>query len=302
MSGPVDSHKRFRAAPVAAVAAGIVFALAAVALATAAVQAARPSGDQRAPQTAKPQSLAQTPIAVPGPVVALAPSPLQRRIVVIDAGHGGQDSGAQGDDVLEKDVNLAAALALKARLERSGLYRVVLTRSADIHVPLERRVEIARGVNADLFISLHADAGADAGLRGASAYTLSEKGAERVAKTTAADDLVVRTVGRGRDKAVGQIVLDLTQRSTKTRSAAFADVLLEKVGRAAPLLNRSHRDGGFMVLLAPETPAVLLEMGFITNPADERMLTRAADRDRLVDAVGDAIDTYFQEQLQVALG
>jgi N-acetylmuramoyl-L-alanine amidase len=101
---------------------------------------------------------------------------------------------------------------------------------------------------------------------------------------------------------VGQIVLDLTQRSTKTRSAAFAEVLLEKVGQAAPLLNRSHRDAGFMVLLAPETPAVLLEMGFITNPADEQMLTSSADRERLVDAVGDAIDAYFQRQLRVALG
>jgi N-acetylmuramoyl-L-alanine amidase len=222
--------------------------------------------------------------------------------VVIDAGHGGADAGAHGSAALEKDITLAAAKALKARLESGGLYTVVLTRGGDTHVPLERRVQIARAAEADLFISLHADAGVDADLRGASAYTLSEKGAERVAKTMTKDDLVVRAVGPGRDKAVGQIVLDLTQRSTKTRSAAFADVLLEKVGRETPLLNRSHRDAGFMVLLAPEVPAVLLEMGFITSPADERMLTRSGDRERLVDAVADAIDVYFQQQLRVALG
>jgi N-acetylmuramoyl-L-alanine amidase len=302
MSGPVDSSKRFRAAPVAAVAAGIVVALAAAALATAAVEAARPAGGLAAPQPAPPTTLAPAPIAVPGAVVALAPSPTRRRVVVIDAGHGGADAGAHGSAALEKDITLAAAKALKARLESGGLYTVVLTRGGDTHVPLERRVQIARAAEADLFISLHADAGVDADLRGASAYTLSEKGAERVAKTMTKDDLVVRAVGPGRDKAVGQIVLDLTQRSTKTRSAAFADVLLEKVGRETPLLNRSHRDAGFMVLLAPEVPAVLLEMGFITSPADERMLTRSGDRERLVDAVADAIDVYFQQQLRVALG
>ncbi len=302
MSGPVDSNKRFRAASVAVVTAGIVVALAAAALATAAVEAARPTAAPSVPRPTPPTAVAQAPIAVPGPVVALAPAANRRRIVVIDAGHGGVDAGAHGGTAREKDITLAAAKALKARLESSGRYTVVLTRGGDSHIPLERRVQIARAAEADLFISLHADAGADAGLRGASAYTLSEKGAQRVAKGPAADDLVVRTVGPGRDKAVGQIVLDLTQRSTKTRSAAFAEVLLEKVGRETPLLSRSHRDAGFMVLLAPEVPAVLLEMGFLTSPADERLLTRPADRQRLVDAIGDAIDAYFQQELRVALG
>lgn len=299
MSGPADIKKRFRAAPVAAVAAGIAVALAAAALAAAAVEAVRPASKLAASQ---PTRFAPAPIAVPEPVETVAPSPDHRRVVVIDAGHGGQDVGAHGGAAREKDLTLASAQALKARLESSGLYRIVLTRDADVFVPLERRVQIARGARADLFISLHADAGSDADLRGASAYTLSEKGAERVAKVLATDDLIVRTVGPGRDKAVGQIVLDLTQRSTKTRSAAFAELLLDKVGQAAPLLNRSHRDGGFMVLLAPETPAVLLEMGFITNPGDERLLTRSSDRQRMVDAVADAIDDYFQKQVRLALG
>jgi N-acetylmuramoyl-L-alanine amidase len=276
-----------------------------VALATAAVEASRPAATSKitvGEAGGRSSEVDQAPIVVPGPIVAVAPSLTRRRVVVVDAGHGGADAGAHGGHAQEKDVTLAAARSLKTRLERSGLYRVVLTRDADAYVPLERRVDIARQAQADLFISLHADAGADGDLRGASAYTLSEKGAERVAKMAASDDLIVRTVGPGRDKAVGQIVLDLTQRSTKTRSAAFAEVLLEKVGRTAPLLNRSHRDAGFMVLLAPEVPAVLLEMGFMTSAADERLLTRSGDRQRMIDAVGDAIDTFFQEQIRVALG
>ena len=252
------------------------------------------------------------PLATPLKVIAQGPasprnlvkvstdSIKRRRVVVIDAGHGGKDPGAQGANAREKDVTLSAAKALKARLEASGAYRVVLTRDSDVYVPLEGRVQIARRADADLFISLHADAGADTATRGASAYTLSEKGADRVGEVLGKEDLFVLTSGAGRDKAVGQILLDLTQRSTKNRSAAFAEVLLEKVSAETPLLRRSHRDAGFMVLLAPEVPAVLLEMGFITSPDDERFLTTAGDRERLVDAVGDAIDAFFQQPVRLA--
>jgi N-acetylmuramoyl-L-alanine amidase len=244
--------------------------------------------------------VAQT-AASPRNLVKLSTDSLKRRrVVVIDAGHGGKDPGARGANAREKDVTLSAAKALKARLEASGAYRVVLTRDSDVYVPLEGRVQIARRADADLFISLHADAGADTATRGASAYTLSEKGADRVGEVLGKEDLFVQTSGAGRDKAVGQILLDLTQRSTKNRSAAFAEVLLEKVSAETPLLRRSHRDAGFMVLLAPEVPAVLLEMGFITSPDDERLLTTAADRERLVDAVGDAIDAFFQQPVRLA--
>ncbi len=236
-----------------------------------------------------------------GVLKASAVTPIKRRrVIVIDAGHGGKDPGARGAHAIEKDITLAAAKALKARLEDSGDYRVVLTRNSDVYVPLEGRVQIARGADADLFISLHADAGADTATRGASAYTLSEAGADRAARIIGTDGLFTQASGPGRDKAVGQILLDLTQRSTKNRSAAFAEVLLEKVGNETPLLRRSHRDAGFMVLLAPEVPAVLLEMGFITSPEDEKLLTTASDRDRLIRAVGDSIDAFFQQQIQLA--
>lgn len=221
-----------------------------------------------------------------------------KKVIVIDAGHGGKDPGSLGANVFEKDVTLAAAKALKARLERTGRFQVVLTRETDTFIPLEGRVQIARRADADLFISLHADSGPDVGTRGASVYTVSDKGAERVGLVLDKDDWLMKANMPGRDRAVSQILLDLSQRATKNRSAAFAQLLLASVGEETPLLRRSHRDAGFIVLLAPDVPAVLLEMGFITNPEDEAFLTTKASRNRLVDAVGDSIEAYFSAGLR----
>jgi N-acetylmuramoyl-L-alanine amidase len=221
-----------------------------------------------------------------------------KKVIVIDAGHGGKDPGSLGASVYEKDVTLAAAKALKARLEKSGRFQVVMTRETDTFIPLEARVQIARRADADLFISMHADSGPDVATRGASVYTLSEKGTERVARVLEKDDWLMKASLPGRDRAVSQILLDLSQRATKNRSAAFAQLLLERVGEETTLLRRSHRDAGFIVLLAPDVPAVLLEMGFITNVDDERLLSNAASRARVVNAVGDAIESYFAAQVR----
>ena len=226
-------------------------------------------------------------------------SPLRmKKVIVIDAGHGGKDPGSLGANVYEKDVTLAAAKALKARLERTGRFQVVLTRETDTFIPLEGRVQIARRADADLFISLHADSGPDVSTRGASVYTVSDKGAERVGLVLSKDDWLMKANMPGRDRAVSQILLDLSQRATKNRSAAFAQLLLANVGEETTLLRRSHRDAGFIVLLAPDVPAVLLEMGFITNPEDEAFLTTKASRERLVGAVGDSIEAYFSAGLR----
>jgi N-acetylmuramoyl-L-alanine amidase len=215
-----------------------------------------------------------------------------KRTIVIDAGHGGHDPGAHGAEVFEKDINLAAALALKARLERTGRYKVVLTRDADVYIPLADRVRIAQHAGADLFISLHSDSGPAPDVRGASVYTLSDKAAMRATKFVSREDWFMKASLTG-DRGVRDILFDLTQRATKNRSAAFAETLVGHIDGHAPLLRRSHRDAGFEVLLAPDVPAVLLEMGFVSNPADEAMLRDPARRDRLINAVGDSIDDYF---------
>lgn len=238
------------------------------------------------------------PTTVSAPIKASAAR--LKKVIVIDAGHGGKDPGSSGASTAEKDVTLAAAKALKAKLEKSGRYTVVMTRQSDTFVPLEARVQIARRADADLFISLHADSGPDAATRGASVYTLSEKGTERVARVLEKDDWLMKANLPGRDRAVSQILLDLSQRATKNRSAAFAETLLQSVGEETVLLRRSHRDAGFIVLLAPDIPAVLLEMGFITNIDDEKLLRTSAGRGRLMDAVADSIESYFTTETRLA--
>ncbi|MDQ8028784.1 MAG: N-acetylmuramoyl-L-alanine amidase [Brevundimonas sp.] len=224
-----------------------------------------------------------------------APRPAERPLIYIDAGHGGRDPGALGAQAKEADVTLAAALALKQELERSGRYRVRLTRDSDVYVGLNRRPAIARQAGADLFISLHADAIADPATRGASVYTLSEQGAGRAVREITRDENWHRSLNLpGRDASVDRILLDMTQRATQNRSAVLARSLLGEIEAANhPLLRRSHRDAGLAVLLSPDVPAVLLEMGYITNPEDERLLTDPRARRRLMRAVAAGIDAYF---------
>lgn len=221
----------------------------------------------------------------------------QRPLIVIDAGHGGHDPGARGHERNESEITLAAAIALRDELNRTGRYRVLMTRETNVYVGLGQRVRIARQADADLFISLHADAGADPATRGASVYTLSEQGASRaVREVTRSEDWHRDLHLPGRDPSVDRILLDMTQRATQNRSAQFARVLLSHIEEADhPLLRRSHRDAGFAVLLAPDVPAVLLEMGFMTNPDDERALADTRRRQRLMRAVAEGIDRYFSQ-------
>ena len=232
-----------------------------------------------------------------------APARKDKPLIVIDAGHGGRDPGAMGATNRESALTLAAAQALKAELERTGRYRVLLTRTNDTYVDLYQRVRIARRADADLFISLHADAGADPATRGASVYTLSEQGASRaVREVTRGDDWHRDLHLPGRDPSVDRILLDLTQRATQNRSAQFARTLLSGLESAEhPMLRRSHRDAGLAVLLAPDVPAVLLEMGFITNPDDERLLADERRRRRMMRSVADSIDRYFRGGSEAAL-
>lgn len=249
--------------------------------------------------------MTSAPTTAPTPQIRTQFLPVKRpalplkKVVVIDAGHGGKDAGAQGTAGYEKDINLAAALTLADQLGRSGRYKVVLTRSSDAYIPLETRVRIAQRAGADLFISLHSDSAPETNLKGASVYTLSDKASQRATKFVSRDDWFMKASLTG-DQGVRDILFDLTQRATRNRSAVFAQTLVSNIEGRAPMLRHSHRDAGFMVLLAPDVPAVLLEMGFVNNPEDEARLRDPAARTRLMRAVAGAIDTHFGEPLTVA--
>jgi N-acetylmuramoyl-L-alanine amidase len=222
-----------------------------------------------------------------------------KKVVVVDAGHGGRDVGASGAVGFEKDVNLAAALTLADQLSKTGRYKVVLTRTSDVYVPLEDRVRVAQRAGADLFISLHSDSAPETNLKGVSVYTLSDKASQRATKFVSRDDWFMKASLTG-DQGVRDILFDLTQRATRNRSAVFAQTLVSSIEGKAPMLRHSHRDAGFMVLLAPDVPAVLLEMGFVNNPEDEARLRDPGARARLMRAVTGAIDAHFGEQMKLA--
>lgn len=235
------------------------------------------------------------------PVPSLAPDKdTQKLVIVIDAGHGGVDPGAQGaGGTFEKTVTLAAAKHLSKLLGQRGRYDVVLIRDSDETIRPDKRESLARQASADLFISLHADAIASSKVRGASVYTLSEQGTARSATLAKSqgDYHVYDLDLQEYDPVVSDILFEKAQQMTTTESMRFAEMLIEYLGPKTPMLNRSHRTGDLRVLLAPDVPAVLLEMAFISNPKDEANLKSPVWRDRAMTAVADAIDAYFDDRL-----
>ncbi|MEJ0024173.1 MAG: N-acetylmuramoyl-L-alanine amidase [Alphaproteobacteria bacterium] len=248
-----------------------------------------------APVTDEPPA-AEAPVAEPS--VLLDPSPTfvpktGRKIVVIDPGHGGQDPGALGKSLgQEKDYNLAAGLALREQLQNRG-YQVFMTRTTDVFLPLGDRVKVARDRHADLFISLHSDADPKGLAKGATVYTLSQRGVQRTRTLMDRQDWNVADVGDA-GGAAKSILLDLTQRETKDHSARFADALIDRLQGAAPLTRGTPVNAGFFVLLAPDVPAVLLEMGYVTQKDDEKRLADPAARRTLMSAVAASVDDYFE--------
>jgi len=257
------------------------------------------------PQNSDPYGVTQKPtritqITKPNNVGIGVTKDRLRKTIVIDAGHGGHDPGASGAGSNEKHITLAVALALKDKLEKSGGYKVILTRDGDHYVDLSQRVKVARTADADLFISLHADSGdKNPNVRGASIYTLSESGTERAAKKALAKgDWAL--ADQSSDQMVNRILIDLNQRATKNRSAIFAQLVLDNIRAETVLLKSTHRKAGFMVLLAPDVPAILLEMGFLTNPQDEAQLNSQAYRLRMASNLAKAIDQYFSAEIRQA--
>lgn len=213
----------------------------------------------------------------------------ERRVVVIDAGHGGHDPGATGrGGTHEETVTLAAARELRRQLIATGRYDVFLTRDGDAYRTLQQRVQVAADVRADLFLSLHADSvPTNSNARGAAVYTLNDRAEGR------ARNMALQEEARSGQADVNNILVSLELRMKRNQSSAFAEVLLDNLRSAGPLLGNPHRQENFYVLLDSRVPAVLLEMGFLSNRSDEANLTSPAMRRRQMTAVSEAIDSYF---------
>ena len=221
----------------------------------------------------------------------------RRPIIVIDAGHGGRDSGAIGaKGTYEKTITLKASQELERQLSASGQYEVILTRSDDQYVDHEERIRIARAGKGDLFISVHADSIKSSSIRGASVYTLSDKSKKRSKGIVDSQNWIMDVDLTEQSDPVGDILVDLAQRKTSSQSELFADLLVSNLSQSTRLIGNTHRRAGYFVLLAPDVPAVLLELGFISNPQDEALMKTAAHRRKVMRSVVTAINAYFAHQ------
>lgn len=232
-----------------------------------------------------------------------------RPLIVIDPGHGGIDNGAKGTGgELEKDVVLAFALTLREKLEAQGKYRVAMTRSEDEFIALGERVRFARSRNAALFLSVHADAlpKREGLAEGATVYTLSENASDaeaaRLAETENKADVIAGVDLTAEPDDVANILVDLAQRETKTFSMQFARTVVEELKSAARLHKHPLKSAGFKVLLAPDVPSVLVELGYMSTKDDLKQLTSANWRARTAQALAQAVDAYFTPRVAGAGG
>jgi N-acetylmuramoyl-L-alanine amidase len=290
--------------------------------ASSALSSASPSASPSASSSATPSAGTPLPAAPSPPLVAAAPAPVpalapppappapltasERRkvdrliIVALDPGHGGEDPGAVGPTGLrEKDVVLAVALALRDKLNARPGMRVMMTRDADFFVPLQDRVRKARRVQADLFVSIHADAFFKPEARGASVFALSTQGATSsaarwmAARENAADQVGGVNSGQVRDVQVLRALLDMSTTAQIKDSLKLGNEVLSRIGKVGTLHKARVEQAGFAVLKAPDIPSILVETAFISNPEEEEQLRDPAYRQRLVEALATGITRYF---------
>jgi len=237
-------------------------------------------------------------LASPALARTKAPPRPRAKLIALDPGHGGQDPGALGiSGIQEKGVVIRVARQLQAELQKGGRYRVMLTRSSDTFVPLRERVARAEEAKADLFLSIHADSHPDPGVRGASVYTLSEEASDREAAALAqrenhADAAVSRIVAQ--PDIVAKTLVAMTQRGTGNQSRRLADTIVSTFGRGGiRLLPHTHREAGFAVLTSPDIPAALVELGYLSNRQDEKLLTVYQHQLALARSLRGSVDAYF---------
>ncbi len=225
-------------------------------------------------------------------------------LVMLDPGHGGKDPGAIGvSGTYEKHISLAAAQELKHQLEAGGRCRVELTRTRDVFVKLEERVARAQGHGAALFVSMHADALHDPGVRGASVYTLANTASDAQSAALAVRENSADRFGgpsfQDTPPEVARILSSLVRQETRAGSSRLAHSMVGSLDRDVPLLVNPSRHAGFVVLKAADIPSVLVEMGFMSNPRDEAQLRKPSHRVRVASAMARAVDAYFLAQAGV---
>lgn len=239
-------------------------------------------------------------------VVAPAPALVRRvartdnkRVVVVDAGHGGVDPGTLGRfGANEKVLTLKISREIKKELEATGRYKVYLTRNNDIYIPHRKRFGLARDVNADLFISVHVDAIANSKVRGGTVYTLNERASDKEAARLAAkenkSDILAGVDLAETNNEVSSILIDLAQRETMNSSAEYAEILLPAMRQEVRMHKKGHRFANLLVLKSPDVPSILLETGYQTNKADAKMLNSTAGQKKIARAIRKATDRYFE--------
>jgi N-acetylmuramoyl-L-alanine amidase len=282
--------------------------------ATFAQSVAADNGFRLTPAVAAPSTASAEPPASPHvttdlPATQAPPNaqPDTRPVVVIDPGHGGVDNGTQsGGDIAEKDLVLAFGLALRDRLEKTGKFRVVMTRSDDTFIPLADRVRIARNQSAALFVSIHADAlpRGEGDAKGATIYTLSDKAsdveAERLADAENRADAIGGINLTEEPTDVADILIDLARRETRTFSNRFAHLLMNDMKSTVLMHKRPLKSAGFRVLKAPDVPSVLVELGYASNKGDMGNLSSENWRAHTADAMARAVETFLAKRLVTA--
>jgi N-acetylmuramoyl-L-alanine amidase len=244
---------------------------------------------------------AEPPKELPKPTVVDS-----RPLIIIDPGHGGVDNGTQASGESEKNLVLAFGLALRDRIEKSGKYRVVMTRSDDTFIPLDDRVKIARNQSAALFVSIHADAlpKHEGEAEGATIYTLSDKASDaeaaRLAETENKADAIGGVNLTEEPTEVADILIDLAQRETRTYANRFARLLASEMKNSARMYKHPLKSAGFRVLKAPDVPSVLVELGYVSNKSDLEHLVSDNWRAKTVGSMAQAIDIFFAKRLATA--
>jgi N-acetylmuramoyl-L-alanine amidase len=249
--------------------------------------------DSGAPQRSKPDA-----------PVEIKPNGDSRPLIVVDPGHGGIDNGTRAaSGEMEKSIVLEFSVLLRDKIEKTGKYRVLMTRTDDTFVALGERVQFARARQAALFISIHADAlrRREGDAQGATVYTLSERASDaraaRLAEAENRADVIAGLDLSTEEKDVADILVDLARRETKTFSMQFAQTVVGTLKNAARLHQHPLKSASFVVLKAPDVPSVLVELGYVSNKADLKSLISAEWRDHTADAIVKAVDAFLSPRL-----